>query len=45
MKFLLSGFIGAIIGAVIASIVSFKLFKRQLITNQYLSFVDEIEKI
>ncbi|TKJ38074.1 MAG: hypothetical protein CEE38_04760 [Planctomycetes bacterium B3_Pla] len=44
MEAVLIGLIGAIIGSIISSIVTYRIYKRQLIANQYLFFVDELDK-
>ena len=44
MPYLLSGLIGAIIGSIISGVVAYKIYTKQLLSSQYLTFVDELDK-
>ncbi len=40
----LGAIVGALIGALVSGIIATNIYKRQLIENQYLQFVDELDK-
>jgi len=43
MKTFVSGLIGAIIGAALSGFIAYKIFQKQVIINQNISFVDEVD--
>lgn len=44
MKTLLSGFVGALIGAIISGLIAFHIFEKQVLIDQYALFTEDIEK-
>ena len=44
MKSLLSGLIGALIGAAISGFIAYNIFQKQLLINQYALFAEDIER-
>lgn len=44
MKTLLSGFVGALIGAIISGFIAFNIFEKQVLIDQYALFTEDIEK-
>jgi len=44
MKTLLSGFVGALIGATISGFIAFHIFEKQVLIDQYALFTEDIEK-
>ena len=44
MKYLISGLIGAILGAAITGFITYSVYEKQMLTVQYSAFVDELDK-
>jgi len=44
LKNLISGLIGVLIGAVISGVITYNIFNKQTLINQYALFADDLEK-